>query len=215
MPKNPEKPRKDVRAHEVATHLAQRIETGEWPRTGSEDERRFLTRDQIRSEYETTLATVDAVIRILRTKGLIVTRQGMGTFTRPPKPHRLTVPGQDDGVWTKSDVPVRESMEALSWVKGELSLDDGDDVHRTRWVLSRNGEVYAIADAYSAVEDAEIEVVEGVAAWSRVRTWLPSDDEARVLGMPQEVPVLAFLNPVENGVVVRIFPGDRAEGCCP
>jgi DNA-binding GntR family transcriptional regulator len=199
-----------ITANEVANDLAQRIKAGEWPREGTEQERRFLTQEQIREHYDTTPVTVQRAIRILRVRGLIVTRPGGGSFIRPPKPLRITIPGEDEGSWNSS-APAAEAMAPFSWVMDELGLSESDEVHRARRTLARNGVVYAILDAYTATEGTEVEMVGETAPADRIRTWLPSDEEARLLGMPQEVPVLALLNRVEGGVVVRIFPGDRME----
>jgi GntR family transcriptional regulator len=61
---------------QVADHLAARIEVGEF-------EHKLPAERDLAEEYEVAYQTLRHAMKILRERGLIITRQGRGTFVAP------------------------------------------------------------------------------------------------------------------------------------
>jgi GntR family transcriptional regulator len=61
---------------QVADHLAARIEVGEF-------EHKLPAERELAEEYEVAYQTLRHAMKVLRDRGLIITRQGRGTFVSP------------------------------------------------------------------------------------------------------------------------------------
>jgi GntR family transcriptional regulator len=61
---------------QVAEHIAARIEVGEF-------EHKLPAERALAEEYEVAYQTLRHAMKILRERGLIITRQGRGTFVAP------------------------------------------------------------------------------------------------------------------------------------
>ncbi|HET7013111.1 MAG TPA: winged helix-turn-helix domain-containing protein [Streptosporangiaceae bacterium] len=61
---------------QVANHLASRIEVGEF-------EHKLPAERELAEEYEVAYQTLRHAMKVLRDRGLIITRQGRGTFVAP------------------------------------------------------------------------------------------------------------------------------------
>jgi GntR family transcriptional regulator len=61
---------------QVADHIATRIEVGEF-------EHKLPAERALADEYEVAYQTLRHAMKILRERGLIITRQGRGTFVAP------------------------------------------------------------------------------------------------------------------------------------
>lgn len=66
---------------QIAADLRARIEAGEYP-VGS----RLQTKDELMVAYGVALATVDSALGVLRSLGMVETRQGSGTFVLSEQP---------------------------------------------------------------------------------------------------------------------------------
>jgi DNA-binding GntR family transcriptional regulator len=188
----------------IATDLRRRIESNEW----QPGEKMPSTRD-LSEQYEgLSLTSLNRIINTLRTWGLVVTRPRQGMFRRPPKPLRTVLPSEPMDFSTVD--PVRMTVPAFSWVAEELGVDKDTLVHRTRWVVTVGESVWCLSDVYT-LEEFSGEVPSPDAGCDRVRVSLPHVDEAELLVMPPEVPVMILLNTFDGGVVQRMIPGDRVE----
>ncbi|QCX75458.1 Bacterial regulatory protein, GntR family [Streptomyces sp. YIM 121038] len=189
-------------ARSIALDIKRRIEQGEWT------DKLPTYRQLAEGEYRTTQATISKAVQTLRVWGVVITRPGGSVRIRPPKPVRVVVPGEIAD-WTAEDIGTEE-MPTFSWIKRELDQADDATVWRQRRLLKTGDGVLCIEDIYT-VEKAHSGVVGPDGGFHCVRTWIPADEEQKLLGMHDFVPVLALLTRTEGAVVVRIFPGDRVE----
>ena len=150
-----------------------------------------------------------------------------------PAAHRADEPWMAHGQPTRSMLPVPDDVALL------LGVDAGIDVLRRRRVTSPAGEPpFQLVDTWihpDAVKDAPLvaekdtgpggyldrleEAGHGPLSWTeRTRARMPSAEEARLLQMPQAMPVLELTRVGRSGrteapieVTVCVIPGDRVE----
>lgn len=190
---------------QIADRIAERIAQGEWL-PGD----RLPDHPQLARQYSVSKATITSTVQILRTRGLVVTRVGSGTFVRPPKPPRIALPApprQESGM-----VIDRRDVEAVSWVRRYFASEAGTQVTRIRELVEYGQDQHAVHDSYVPLDyqgdRPRTSLTDG---WDVARVWLPAPDEARLLNIAEEVPVIALLNRYDTGCTVRLFGGDAVE----
>ena len=147
----------------IAQDLRERIESGELL-PGD----RLPTELELRDRYGAARNTVRDALRSLATLGLVVSRQGQGTFVaRRLKPFVTTLsPGPENGLSGLADddaftearlqgrrptasVPRVETLLAARWIADELGIPEGTSVIVRRQELYLDGQPWALqATAY-------------------------------------------------------------------
>lgn len=134
-------PSSETLSESVATDLRQRISLGEW---GNGD--RLPSEHALASEYEVSRATIRTALQDLESRGITVTRRGVGTF----------VTGQSSGV--RADLRQLESLSATIRAHGRtpdvvyrsISVRTATPTEELSLQLQKDGEVLATDRALTA-----------------------------------------------------------------
>lgn len=194
---------KTTREFQIASDLRRRIESNEW----GPGERMPPARELSEQYGSCGVLVISRVTNILRTWGLVITRPRQGMFRRPPRTSRKLIPGTSEYT---NQIVSSEWVPAFSWIAEELNVDTDTMVYRTRWKVSSDNAMWCLVDLFT-VEEAVTEVPDPYSKADRIRVTLPNEEEAEILGMPPEVPVLLMLSKAGDTVIRRIVAGDRVE----
>lgn len=131
----------DTLSGSIATDLRQRISRGEW--TNGD---RLPGEHSLAAEYGVSRATIRTALQDLESRGITVTRRGVGTF----------VTGQSSGV--RADLRHLESLSATIRAHGRtpgvvyrsIGVRDAQDTERSALQLPLGGEVLATERALTA-----------------------------------------------------------------
>lgn len=189
----------------------------------------------------------EGLIKVVKKRGITVRSLGDrrrlsrgNVVTRDPaRGYVFPAAGRPDEPWMAHGQPVRSAVPVPDDIALSLGVNAGDEVLRRRRVTSPAGEPpFQLVDTWihpDAVQDAPrvaakdtgpggyLDRLEdaghGPMSWTeRTRVRMPSPEEARLLEMPQAMPVLELTRvgisgqtkqPIE--VTVCVIPGDRVE----
>jgi GntR family transcriptional regulator len=219
--------------------LQRRIEAGDYP-PGT----LLPSENQLIQEFSVSRPTVVAALRVLREQGWIESQQGKGRFVRGrpamasieqkrPGQAYLTTPEAD----TTGDVVEVSAVTAPNRVGVLLDVQPKSKVFVRRRLIVRNAEPTELVSLWlpldlsggtdlTSDEPLQQGLREHLQARKGVRfdhiveqitARMPSADEARQLGMPRNVPLLAVFGAVRDAsgrplaVVEVLLPADRHE----
>jgi DNA-binding GntR family transcriptional regulator len=206
---------REARYQQVADRLRGAIQSGEL-RPGEA----LPTEKQLAERYSVSRPTIRAALSLLRTEGLIDSRQGSGAYVRLRRaPRRVPIPRLPDsgGPGGRDSRSIVEAGPTAVWgeIANLLGVEEGAQAFVRRGIVTTpEGEPRELITNYFPLLQKPAQRNPDRMA-SVISARMPSREEAATLATPPGVPVLAMLlasydedgDPIQ--VMETVWPADR------